>query len=105
MGPFLRIWILTYMFWYLVPYPDPLARLAMSHNKVENVDEVRRTYIYSREDELVDWKGVEKYAGEADAKGFTVRKEKFEGSAHVSHARHDGNRYWRVVEETWQDIA
>ena len=104
-GPFLRLWIMTYFLWYLVPYPDPLQRLARSHNKTENANEVRRTYIYSKEDQLVDWKVVEKYAADAAARGFVVRKERFDGSAHVAHARFDGDRYWKAVAETWDGAS
>ncbi len=98
----LRLWILSYVLWFLLPVPDPLARLALSHNKPENVKEVRRTYIYSKEDELVMWQSVEKYANDAKQKGFVVRLERFSGSAHVAHLRLDGDRYWKTVEETWE---
>ncbi|KAL2019757.1 hypothetical protein VTK56DRAFT_9201 [Thermocarpiscus australiensis] len=66
--------------------------------------EVRRTYVYSEGDRLVDWRDVEGHAGEAERKGFVVRRERFEGSAHVAHARADGERYWRVVRETWEGV-
>jgi len=67
--------------------------------------EVRRTYIYSEADALVDWRDVESHAAAAVENGFRdVRLEKFEGSMHVAHARADEGRYWRVVRETWEGV-
>jgi len=70
--------------------------------------EVRRTYIYSEADALVDWRDVESHAAAAVEKGLpsaNVRLEKFEGSMHVAHARADEGRYWRVVRETWEGLS
>lgn len=64
--------------------------------------EVRRTYVYGPGDKLVDWRDVERHADEAERKGFAVRRERFEGSGHVAHARADAERYWRIVSETWE---
>lgn len=66
--------------------------------------ELRRTYVYGEGDKLVDWRDVEAHAAEAERKGFAVRREKFEGSAHVAHVRVDPDRYWRVVTETWEGV-
>lgn len=30
------------------------------------------------------------------------RLERFEGGRHVAHVRVDGERYWRVVGESWE---
>jgi hypothetical protein len=64
--------------------------------------EVRRTYVYGPADRLVDWRDVEAHAQEAAEQGFCVRRERFDGSEHVAHVRLDGERYWRVVRETWE---
>lgn len=67
--------------------------------------EVRRTYIYSREDRMVDFHDVEEHAAEARRKGVVageVRVERFEGTAHVAHVRGDEDRYWKVVKESWE---
>ncbi|KXX82001.1 Transmembrane protein 53 [Madurella mycetomatis] len=83
----------------------PIARMARALNERSSLGgEVRRTYVYSEGDRLVEWRGVEKHAEEARAKGFAVRTEKFEGSEHVAHARKHGERYWRVVRETWEGL-
>lgn len=58
---------------------------------------VKRCYIYSDVDELVDWRDVERHATDAEAKGWLVRREKFIGSPHVSHVRTDPERYWTIV--------
>ncbi|KAK3938859.1 hypothetical protein QBC46DRAFT_264508 [Diplogelasinospora grovesii] len=82
------------------------ALLARSHNLPDREKvEVRRTYIYSKEDKLVDYRDVEEHAADAKQKGFSVRKEEFIGSAHVAHVRKDEGRYWRVVRETWEGTA
>ncbi|KAI9151237.1 Transmembrane protein 53 [Paramyrothecium foliicola] len=70
------------------------------HNEVGG--EVRRAYIYSEADDMIAISHVERHAREAEEKGYNVRLEKFNGSAHVSHMRLDENRYWITVKETWQ---
>lgn len=78
-----------------------------THNVREggNKLEVRRTYVYSEEDRLVDYRCVERHAAEARERGFEVRMERFVGTAHVLHARGDGEaRYWGLVEETWEGV-
>ncbi|KAK3386743.1 hypothetical protein B0H63DRAFT_140417 [Podospora didyma] len=87
--------------------PGPLARMAAAQNDAAKWKgrEVRRTYIYSEADHLVDWRDVEAHAGDARLKGFEdVRVERFNGTAHVAHARGDQERYWRLVRETWEGV-
>ncbi|KAK0742646.1 hypothetical protein B0T18DRAFT_413420 [Schizothecium vesticola] len=75
------------------------------HNDREggNRGEVRRTYVYSEEDRLVDYRCVERHAAAARELGFEVRMERFVGTAHVLHARGEGEgRYWGLVKETWE---
>ena len=67
-----------------------------------------RTYVYSAEDEMVEWRDVERHAAEArQARGeadttVPVRTERFHGSSHVAHVRLEPERYWRIVDETWR---
>ncbi|KAK4095822.1 hypothetical protein N658DRAFT_502291 [Parathielavia hyrcaniae] len=84
----------------------PLARMARGLNDgaAWKGVEVRRTYVYGDRDLLVDHADVERHAEEARGKGFTVRRERFEGGEHVAHARVDPERYWRVVRETWEGV-
>jgi hypothetical protein len=75
-----------------------------THNDTsKNGQEVRRLYVYSEEDKLVGWKGVEGHAKEAAEKGYEVRMEKFVGTGHVSHARGETEgRYWELVRGIWE---
>ncbi|KAK4458449.1 hypothetical protein QBC42DRAFT_349627 [Cladorrhinum samala] len=87
----------------------PLRNLANSHNSLVVLNsgrELGRTYIYSKPDELVDWRDVEAHADDAERRGFkNVRREEFLGTGHVAHARggiENQERYWGVVRSTWE---
>ncbi|KAF3067458.1 putative indole-diterpene biosynthesis protein [Daldinia childiae] len=71
-------------------------------NNLDLVKQTNRSYIYGKADLMVDWRHVEMHARQAVAKGLEVRIEVFECSPHVSHMRSDGERYWRIVTETWE---
>lgn len=81
---------------------DSIAVWAGSHNEKARNREVRRVYLYSEEDELVYWRDVERHAEQAEERGFEVRREKFKGTAHVAHARFEGERYWGIVKGIWE---
>ncbi|KAK3322825.1 hypothetical protein B0H66DRAFT_555313 [Apodospora peruviana] len=83
---------------------DQLAIWGGKLNAEGNAGEVRRAYIYSEADVLVDYTKVEAHADEAEQKGFAVTREKFVASAHVAHARMDENRYWGGVRRVWNGI-
>ena len=80
---------------------DWIGFYGAAHNYRERQREVRRTYIYSELDVMIDFRDVEAHAYEAEKEGFEVRLEKFDGSAHVAHVRKDEERYWRIVQSTW----
>lgn len=63
---------------------------------------LKRCYIYSDADELVDWRDVESHAFDAESRGWSVHREKFIGSPHVSHMRVDPERYWATVRKYLQ---
>ncbi|KAK1688433.1 hypothetical protein BDP55DRAFT_605919 [Colletotrichum godetiae] len=63
--------------------------------------ERRRAYLYSKEDEMIYWGDVERHAEESAEAGFKVRKERFDGSQHVAHAKLDSSRYWGLVRDVW----
>lgn len=76
---------------------------------------IPRTYIFSKEDQLVPHEHVVLHAAEArrhcgllepsaDAKD-AVRLEEFMGSMHVNHVSLDPVRYWRLVTETVERSA
>jgi hypothetical protein len=71
------------------------------HNNPQKTRQTNRTYIYGKADEMVEWEHIELHARQAAEKGYTVRKEVFEGSTHVAHMRTDEGRYWKIVAETW----
>lgn len=97
--------LLSAFYWILtVPWGRPgfLERTWLAHNvKTKNSTEVGRTYVYSKEDKLVDYRDVEEHAAQAREQGYQVALEKFQGTAHVAHARGDEARYWSIVRDTW----
>lgn len=60
-----------------------------------------RLYVYSASDKIVPFDLIEAHIDEAKGKGLDVAIEKFETSAHVSHARKDPERYWGALERLW----
>ncbi|KAL2680395.1 hypothetical protein Neosp_007993 [[Neocosmospora] mangrovei] len=65
--------------------------------------ETCRSYAYSRTDPLVPHLVVEAHAKDARDKGYSILHQvDFGDSAHVSHARTDPERYWKIVKETWE---
>lgn len=101
--------LLSAFYWILtVPWGRAgfLDRTWLAHNiKAKNQSEIGRTYIYSKEDELVDYKDVEEHAAQARQQGYKVTLEEFQGTAHVAHARADEARYWSIVRDTWDRRA
>lgn len=103
------IHLLCAAYWVLhmvLRHRGSLDRTYAAHNDPSlNRNEVRRAYVYSREDRLVDFRDVEAHAAEARRKGVVrgqVRVEIFAGTAHVAHVRGDEDKYWRVVKESWE---
>lgn len=45
---------------------------------------------------------VEAHASDAEKRGLRVRREKFDKSGHVAHARMYPERYWGAVAELWE---
>jgi hypothetical protein len=64
-----------------------------------------RTYIYSEKDIVVPFRAVEASALEAKDKGWNIKLEKFDGSAHVAHSLIDRERYWGLVKNALQNIT
>ncbi|KAG9096478.1 hypothetical protein FS749_008398 [Ceratobasidium sp. UAMH 11750] len=89
--------------------PDTFEKLHADLNDPKLLPQpAPRTYLYSDVDELVQMESVEAHASRAKellgAGGVdptVVRLVKFEGSKHVSHARHDPQRYWTTIVDTW----
>ncbi|CAK7221066.1 hypothetical protein SBRCBS47491_004400 [Sporothrix bragantina] len=67
-----------------------------------NRREVRRAYLYSDEDPIIESRDVEEHSNEAKGLGFTIfRMVKFNDSAHVAHARADPAKYWASIKDLW----
>lgn len=65
----------------------------------------KRSYVYSKQDQLVRWQDVESHAEEAEKRGYDVVREEFGASAHVSHMRMDAVKYWSGVERVWGEAV
>ena len=104
--PLIHIWILIgYVFWYIPDRPHycPMNVAALRKDDLLG-QEAARLYLYGTEDEMVLREDVEDDAEWISKKGgVVVRKEKFEGSKHVSHARTDFERYWGAVSNLWEE--
>ncbi|KAK7216186.1 hypothetical protein V2G26_004189 [Clonostachys chloroleuca] len=103
--PFLYIWAIGWSVLVVLGLVTTSGDWAKAHSNKTVETEARHVYIYSDTDVLIDDKGVESHAADAEAKGFSVRLERFEDSAHVAHARKDEHRYWDIVKKTWGGVA
>ena len=65
----------------------------------------RRLYVYSKTDELVDWRNIMEHASDARAKGYRVQIEEFVNSKHVAHVLVDRNRYWDLIKQGWKEAT
>ena len=103
----LLVYLAVGIYWLaFVPFgiPDPIERIrqALNDRNLWN-SESRRCYIYSESDSMVGWRDIEDHAADAADKGFTVQREKFDGSGHCAHARvGGGTRYWAIVDGLWK---
>ncbi|KAF2015121.1 hypothetical protein BU24DRAFT_442223 [Aaosphaeria arxii CBS 175.79] len=88
----------------LLRVPDHIGDLApRAHNDPARVHETCRVYVYGPADRITPAAAVKHHAHEAEAKGFSVQHEVFDGTGHVAHARKHADRYWRVVGQTWEE--
>ncbi|GAA5836380.1 hypothetical protein JCM3766R1_003503 [Sporobolomyces carnicolor] len=81
-----------------------LDRLSAWLNDRDSLPVVPRLYLYSKVDELIPYRDVERHAVEArDRLGVAqVETERFEQTSHVGHVRGDPERYWRAIERVWR---
>ena len=63
-----------------------------------------RCYIYTKHDDLVDWRAVEDHGRQAAQKGWKVEMVEFKASSHVGHMKADPERYWNVIRKPWETI-
>lgn len=62
----------------------------------------RVCYLYSDADRMCHSEDVKAHAHTALSRGWQVREEVFEGSAHCAHFMLDEKRYARAVEDIWE---
>ncbi|KAF5020242.1 hypothetical protein F66182_7720 [Fusarium sp. NRRL 66182] len=102
--PLVWVFLASAWVWY-IPWgrTEPQEANALALNTKERISrETTRAYIYGDADQSVGWEDVESHARQAKERGAAVRMERFIGGAHVSHIRIDADRYWSVVQETWE---
>ncbi|KAJ5747110.1 uncharacterized protein N7511_008806 [Penicillium nucicola] len=63
--------------------------------------QVRRLYIYTKEDTMVGWADVQKHIEEARSRGYPVDQVLFEHGTHCSLIMEDSTRYWSAVQRFW----
>ncbi|ORY79078.1 hypothetical protein BCR37DRAFT_103654 [Protomyces lactucae-debilis] len=74
------------------------------HEMLHHVHAQRRCYVYSKQDDLIDYRDVLSHARQVQEYHLgseQVTTEEFDGSAHVDHLRLDEARYWRIVQKLW----
>ncbi|RYO81105.1 hypothetical protein DL766_007190 [Monosporascus sp. MC13-8B] len=107
LGPLLALLVAAMSIWYgplgFLAGEDMLTRTHRIHNDRTLVRQTNRSYVYSKEDAMVGWRHIEEHARDAAAKGIPVRREMYQGSAHVTHMRTDDRRYWKIVTDTWEE--
>lgn len=64
-----------------------------------------RLYIFSDTDKLVQHSAVLEHIAEAKALGLNVQGVEFMGSPHVAHMRQNPTRYWKAVEDVWNQAT
>jgi len=106
--PVVALLYVIFGLWWLTMFglrmEGPFELLWQGLNNMKQVKETKRVYIYSEVDDMVPWHDIEDHAAEARRIGFNVKLEKFVRSGHVAHARvGNGERYWRIVEQLWND--
>ncbi|KFY40120.1 hypothetical protein V495_05613 [Pseudogymnoascus sp. VKM F-4514 (FW-929)] len=89
--------------WWVKGLENPIIIYSKLVNRHELFSKkVPRAYIYSREDQMVQWTDVENHMATAKGLGYEVRGELFEGTQHVSHMPKDSKRYWGIVQSLWE---
>ncbi|KAF2648747.1 hypothetical protein K491DRAFT_698665 [Lophiostoma macrostomum CBS 122681] len=59
-------------------------------------------YIWSKKDELIEWRDIVEHAAQAERLEWEVRSEEFLESAHCNHLKVDGERYLKIVKDAWE---
>ncbi|KXT14530.1 hypothetical protein AC579_9095 [Pseudocercospora musae] len=89
----------------MLPLPDQATKTARNLNNPElfPTQEGRRLYLYSKADGWIGHEQIGRHAEEAEALGYSVRKEVFFKAGHCSLTMEDGWRYWRAVQSVVEE--
>ncbi|KAG9231797.1 hypothetical protein BJ875DRAFT_105331 [Amylocarpus encephaloides] len=74
---------------------------AHNHQLVE--PNVVKGFVYSKEDQAIDWRNVEAHADDTEKAGYKVLRKRVEGAVHVQLFRGKGGEddYWGFVQRVW----
>jgi hypothetical protein len=61
-----------------------------------------RCYIYSASDDLIEYRDIEDHAKASEHCHIPVKRQRFETSGHVMHAKSHEDAYWNAVWDTWR---
>lgn len=61
-------------------------------------------YVYSKSDQITDWRDVLVHAEEARGKGWLVEEHKLGESSHCAHVRSDPELYAAIVRQLWGTV-
>jgi hypothetical protein len=64
--------------------------------------DIPRAYLFSKSDDLIEWKDIKEHADDAAGRGVPTRQACFVKSAHCGHIKEDADEYWKVVMTTWE---
>ncbi|TQV91994.1 paxU protein [Cordyceps javanica] len=76
------------------------SRIA-AHQEAFATKRARRLYIYSKDDDLIDYRDIENHALESEQLGYAVDTKEFYGSGHVGHMRMHPDEYWPTIQRSW----
>lgn len=97
----LPIYLVLTLIWAVIRAYTAIVRPPPAHIDKLNLDlydptilprTAKRLYIYSKNDELIEYQNIEKNIENARKAGVEVETLKFDKSPHVAHARTDGHR-------------
>jgi hypothetical protein len=77
------------------------------HDRANDFDYLDRNcvkgFVYSKEDEAIDWRNVEAHAKEAEEHGYKVVKKLIEDAPHVQLFKGKGGEvdYWGFIRKVW----